>query len=181
MTTQQLKNAIINSADNIVIEVPGNGGTNITQNVKRLNAYKAVKYVFSNYSITYSLNDYSNNINYNKNIVSNSLNFLELNSFMKINVAYSKKYEFKISGESAIDVYLYDNNLNELAYSNMSNSSNIKHFIKYLDIGTYYLRAKYTNISQTGIINTKINTRNSQYLSIDENDILINAYNGISD
>lgn len=101
LTTFQLRRAIIESADTISITVPDTShgaiaGNTILQNVLKLNAYNAVKYVLENYMnpTTYTLSNYSSTINTNKTIVSNASYFDELNGFYKLSVAYAKSYEF---------------------------------------------------------------------------------------
>lgn len=58
LPASQLKKLILNSADTITITVPNSSGGTTTQNVKKLNAYKAVKSVDinSNVSLDFSAN-----------------------------------------------------------------------------------------------------------------------------
>lgn len=55
------------------------------------------------------------------------------------------------------------------------------HFIQNLPVGTYYLRTSYENENDSGTINTKIVSRNTVYLNYNQNDILINTYNGVDE
>lgn len=182
LSAQQLKSAILNSVD-----IPNVNGTNPLKNLcvtnGRLNAYNAVKYVLMNYmnSSIYTLSNYSNMVDTNKIITSDASYFNELNGYYELNVTYEKNYEFIFTSTSGIDITLYDENLNEISYVNFSSTNNKVHFIKNLNVGTYYLRTKYINEDNTGTINTKIISRNTAYLGIGENDILINSYNGFRD
>lgn len=174
LTVQQIRTAILQSAVPTTITAGG-----VTQNVIRLNAYNAVKYVLEHYSNTpYTLSNYSGTINTNKVITSDASYFDELNGFYKLDVEYAKSYEFISSSTNEIEVILYDENFNEISYNDLDSTSNRVHFIQSLNIGTYYLRTKYVNEDLSGTINKKIVSRNTSYLSNGENDILINTYNG---
>lgn len=182
LTTQQLKTAILESVD-----LPSINGSNPLENLcvtnGRLNAYNAVKYVLENYmnQTTYTLSNYSSTINTNKTIASDASYFNELNGFYKLNVTYAKNYEFISSSASGIEVTLYDEDFTEIPFNDLDSASNKVHFVKNLSIGTYYLRTKYISEDSTGTINTKIISRNTAYLTVGENDILINSYNGFRD
>ena len=181
LTTVQLKEAIFDS-----VTIPNNNGTNPLNNLcftnGILNAYDAVKYVLKKYcNIAYSLSNYSSIVDTNKVVTSNTSCFNELNGFYKLNVTYAKNYEFIFTSTSGIDITLYNEDLNEISYDDLDSTNNRVHFIKNLNIGTYYLRTKYINEDSTGTINTKIISRNTAYLKLGENDILINSYNGIKD
>ncbi len=187
LTPVQLKQAILEGAEDITITVPdtSNGakdGDTVEQDVLKLNAYNAVKYVLKNYSNTsYTLSNYSSAINTNKTIASDASYFNELNGFYKLNVTYAKNYEFISSSASGIEVTLYDENFTEISFNDLDSTINKVHFVKNLSVGTYYLRTKYISENSTGTINTKIISRNTAYLTVGENDILINSYNGFRD
>ena len=74
LTTAQLKEAILNSADTIIIDVPDTSITaesddTISQEVLKLNGYNAVKYVLEHFSnIEYNLSDSNYFINTNNKI-----------------------------------------------------------------------------------------------------------------
>lgn len=181
LTNNQLREAILNS-----VTIPNNSGINPLNNLcitdGRLNAYNAVKYVLEHFSNTeYTLSNYSSTINTNKTIASDASYFNELNGFYKLNVTYAKNYEFISSSASGIEVTLYDEDFTEISFNDLDSTSNKVHFIKNLSIGTYYLRTKYISEDSTGTINTKIISRNTAYLTVGENDILINSYNGFRD
>ena len=188
LTAIQLKQAILESAEEITITVPDTSENakeddTVEQDVLKLNAYNAVKYVLENYmnSATYTLSNYSNTIDTSKTITSDASYFDELNGFYKLNVTYTKNYEFISTSTSGIEVTLYDDNFTEVTYSNLDSTSNTVHFIEKLNVGTYYLRVAYENEDSTGTINTEIISRNTVYLSSGVNDILINTYNEISE
>ncbi|MFA7689347.1 MAG: hypothetical protein WCX96_04610, partial [Bacilli bacterium] len=80
-----------------------------------------------------------------------------------------------------LDIRLYDKQMQLLEIDDLNSDNNIDHVIKNLSIDTYYLRVAYEDTSKSGTINTKITSRNTQYLLYDqENDILINYYNNIN-
>ena len=158
LTASQLKNAILEGADDIVIQVPaGPGGSLENQYVKKLNAYGAVKYVLTNHIDTsYSLSGNMSTQNISQNVLSNNDYFINDNGFYKLNVSDSIQYDFYVSSSYPIDVLLYDGNFNQLTYTDLNNSSSIVKFNKALSSGTYYLRVKYQSSTQSGTINTQI-------------------------
>ncbi len=184
LTATQLRQAILESAEEITITVPDTTegaveGDTVNQDVLKLNAYEAVKYVLENYMnpTTYTLSNYSSTINTNKTIASDASYFDELNGFYKLNVTYAKSYEFISSSGSGIEVTLYDENFTEIPYNDLDSTSNKVHFIENLSTGTYYLRTKYANEESTGTINTQIVSRTTAYISVGDNDILLNTHN----
>ncbi len=163
LTAVQLKQAILESADTLSITVPNTNhgttvGDTINQNVLKLNAYNAVKYVLENYmnSTTYILSNYSSIVNTNKVITSDASYFDELNGFYKLNVTCAKNYEFISSSTNGIEVILYDEDFNEISYNDLDLASNKVRFIENLSRGTYYLRVAYANEESTGTISTII-------------------------
>ena len=183
----ELKTAILQGADEITITIPKNGvgcapDSTDEQNVLKLNAFKAVKYVLEHFSNTeYTLSNYSSTINTNKTIASDASYFDELNGFYKLNVIYSKNYEFISSSTSGIEVTLYDEDFTEIPFNDFDSTSNKVHFIENLSTGTYYLRVAYANEENTGTINTQIVSRTTVYLGCGDNDVLLNTYNNISE
>ena len=180
LTTLQLREAIIESADDITIQVENDvTGVLENQNVIRLNAYNAVRYVLENYMnpTTYTLSNYSSTINTNKTIASDASYFDELNGFYKLNVTYAKSYEFISSSTSGIEVTLYDEDFTEIPFNDLDSTVNKVHFIESLSTGTYYLRTKYANEENTGTINTQIVSRTTAYIGIGDNDVLLNTHN----
>lgn len=183
----ELKTAILQGADEITITIPKNGvgcapDSTDEQNVLKLNAFKAVKYVLEHFSNTeYTLSNYSCTINTNKTIASDASYFDELNGFYKLNVIYSKNYEFISSSTSGIEVTLYDEDFTEIPFNDFDSTSNKVHFIENLSTGTYYLRVAYANEENTGTINTQIVSRTTAYIGVGDNDVLLNTYNNISE
>ncbi|MBO7086126.1 MAG: S8 family serine peptidase, partial [Bacilli bacterium] len=159
LTALQLKSAILASADTISIQVPtGDNGALQSQDVIRLNAYGAVKYVLTNYVATsYNLSSSMSTQNISKTVLSNNDYFINDNGFYKLNVSSSTQYDFNVSSSYPIDVILYDSDYNQLTYTDLNNSSSITKFTKTLSSGTYYLRVKYQSNTQAGTIYTSIN------------------------
>ena len=184
LTAIQLRQAILESAEEITITVPdttegAEEDDTVEQDVLKLNAYNAVKYVLENYMnpTTYTLSNYSSTINTNKTIASDASYFDELNGFYKLNVTYAKNYEFIFSSTSGIEVTLYDENFTEIPFNDLDSTSNKVHFIENLSTGTYYLRTKYVNEDSTGTINTQIVSRTTAYIGVGDNDVLLNTHN----
>lgn len=147
----QLKNAIINSAENINITIPDDS----TQNVKKLNAYNAVKYVLKNYGSSTTLK--FNTKSLSKSVDSTSTFFNEKNYFLKMNVENAYEYDFAISSSSSLEVTLYDSNFKEINVSQTSTNGGLtKTFSYYLSVGTYYLQSNYVSSTASGTINVSI-------------------------
>ncbi len=151
LTMQQVKNAILYGADSIVINVGGNN----TQNVLKLNAYGAIKYVLQHYSnTTFNLTNTSLTYTDNKYIVSGDSYFVNKNGFYKINVPYAKDYDINIVAAYPFTAILYDNNFNVISY-NIASIMNQVLINEYLPVGTYYLKV-FFNGNQSGTITTQI-------------------------
>ena len=130
---------------------------------------------------TYTLSNYSSIIN-NSLIVDSNMQMLDSYRMYELDVNYTKYYEFNINANAVLDVRLYDEHMQLIEILNLSNELNTVHFIEQLhNDKTYYLRVAYSNDNSTGTINTKIISRNTAYLTVGENDILINSYNGFRD
>lgn len=153
LTTSQLKNAIINSAENIDITIPDSS----TQNVKKLNAYNAVKYVLCNYSSSMDL--YRNTISMNKNVDSLSDYYDVKNAFVKLNVLENSVCNFTITSTNALSVTLYDSNFNEInIYPTSTNSNTSVTLYKILNSGVYYLKVNYAVLGSFGNINVSVSS-----------------------
>jgi subtilisin family serine protease len=125
LTAIQLKTAIINSAKNIVIQVPNDySGVLENQNAILLNAYNAVKYVLENYSQNIDLN--GNTTNFSESIVSSNSPYYYQNNYLKLNVQSSFDYYFTVSSASPIEVTLYDSNFNYVTISQMISDYSIE-------------------------------------------------------
>ena len=118
----------------------------------------------------YTLSNYSSTIN--KNI---TLGDTET-KYYKITSNYSKYYEFIMGMNSNVNIKLYDDNFNEVNINYLENNNLNKHFIQNMQTGTYYL-ALINKTSSSAIISLKIQSRNTAYLGVGDNDILLNTYN----
>ena len=121
-----------------------------------------------------TLSNYSSPINQTITLDANK------KSFYKINSNYQKNYEFILNINPNIDVKLYNDNFDEISINDLDSRSSVEHFIQNLQTGTYYL-AIVNNASVSATISLKIQSRNTAYLGIGENDVLINSYNGFKD
>lgn len=150
LTVEQIKTAIINGAESIIITIPN--GT--TQTVKKLNAYNAVKYVLENYLDypSYTINNSSTDINISKTIYEDASYFNELNGFYELNFGSTKDYCFTISSTNGLEVNLYNSNFEEVAITDLNSSINVFKFNKSFNVGTYYLQVKYNNEELNGTI-----------------------------
>lgn len=170
LTTSQLKQAILESANEITISIPDNSeeadvGDKIEQVVLKLNAYNAVKYVLNNYSETVELNYDTEWVS--KDIDSTSTIFDEKNLFMKLDIQNEHGFDFLITSSKAIDVTLYDYNLNEISISSTSTQDGtVIEFGHNLPNDTYYLKVNYVSESSSGTINMKINCKHSHSASL---------------
>ena len=121
-----------------------------------------------------TLSNYSSPINQTITLDANK------KSFYKINSNYQKNYEFILNINPNIDVKLYNDNFDEISINDLDSRNSVEHFIQNLQTGTYYL-AIVNNASVSATISLKIQSRNTAYLGIGENDVLINSYNGFKD
>lgn len=152
LTTEQLKAAILNSAENINITIPGGS----TQIVKKLNAYNATKYVLSNYTEdTISINYDSKS--FSKFVDSTSTIFNENNYFVNLEIDNPYEYDFTISAPHPVEIKLFDNTFNEISTTiTQSNNGLTNTFKQYLYTGLYYLRVNYSNSNHYGVVTTTI-------------------------
>ena len=97
-------------------------------------------------------------------------------------VNYTKYYEFLIETSDDLDIRLYDEHMQLVDFQYLENQHGYAHIIKQLTKDkTYYFRVAYSNKNSNGTINIKIVSRNTTYLGIGKNDLLINTYNNISE
>ncbi len=162
LSTLQLKNAIINSAETISITLPD--GT--TQNVKKLNAFKVLKYVMSSHSSYMMLKDGNKHIS--KTIDGTSPYFMENTAMIMMSVQNAYNYSFTISSTNPIVVTLYDYNLSEISISPTYSNGNCKiELSKYLSLGAHYLKINYVNDTYSGTVDITI--RGPQHTHIYDN------------
>ena len=77
--------------------------------------------------------------------------------FIKLLNERQINYNFSISTANDIDITLYDSNFNKVDISITSNNNdNVKEFNKILPVGTYYLKADFTNDNSSNSINIVI-------------------------
>ena len=156
LNARQLKQAILQSSDNIVITIPD--GSN--QNVKKLNANNSVKYVLTNYSEINDLN--FDAMCLNKDIDERSSIFNKKNYFMKLNVHNDYGFDFFIYSSDAIGVTLLSSSFNEVNISVTSSQDGKQiEFEHYLPENTYYLKINFITESSLGTINVNINCKHS--------------------
>ena len=146
-----------------------------TYNGKSLNAYKScTHYNGTNYKMlhvasdkqhdfykcqycryieTIDYNDKIYSLNYNSNIIISNEN-ISNDMFIKLLNERQINYNFSISTANDIDITLYDSNFNKVDISITSNNNdNVKEFNKILPVGTYYLKADFTNDNSSNSIN----------------------------
>lgn len=151
LTTAQLREAILQSAIPLTINI---GGSN-TQDVIRLNAYNAVKYVLNNHSETMTLNYDTNSLS--QFVDSSSTFFNEKNYFLKLEVKNPFEYDFTISSSNLMEIALYDSSFNEIDITiTQTNGGLTNQFAHYLSYGSYYLKVNFTNENTNGTITTTI-------------------------
>ena len=147
LSFSQIKNIILDCADNITISAHDVGA----HVVKKLNVFKAVKYVVKKYSDSVTLQ--YNDMIIEKYVNFNSGTFFQKNMMMKINILNSYEYLIEIEANENVNFKLYDENLNELSVSSINNNGQVS-FNKYLQTGAYFLRIFYTNNSAENILAT---------------------------
>lgn len=187
LSASQLKQAILDSADEITITVPDTSegadeDDTVTQNVLKINAYEAIKEVLINYTLNTNCSLNSNtNINLNKTINSNGSYFDELNGFYELNVSTSQYYNFNITSNNSIDVKLFDDEMNEINFDDLELTNSKVNFKHLLYTGKYYLLCKYSDRETTGTINVKINVPETENVIIGNNNVLLTYLYGIDD
>ena len=179
LEVEDLKSAILDSADIIPITVPdtsegSNDGDMTVQSVKKLNAFNAVKEVLKNYCSysNYSLNNINGVVNMSRNTPNDGA-YYGLNDFFKLSVPYEKNYEFTISSLYGVNAILCDQNFNVISYDDLNSSNNTIQFSKNLNVGTYYLITNFTNEFSSGDILTQIKFTPNLVLG---NNNILNAY-----
>lgn len=154
LTASQIKSAILNGADGITISISSSNNSSV-QTVKRVNAYGALKYIFSNYSLdSYSL-DYGT-LKIDKSINSNSSYFVEKNAMIKL-TKDNYQYGFTITSTAKMEVIVLDGNFNEVSISKTIMNDGCKIFFDpVLASGVYYLKVNYTSPTTSGQIKINI-------------------------
>lgn len=111
---------------------------------------------YCRYIETIDYNDKIYSLNYNSNIIISNEN-ISNDMFIKLLNERQINYNFSISTANDIDITLYDSNFNKVDISITSNNNdNVKEFNKILPVGTYYLKADFTNDNSSNSINIVI-------------------------
>ena len=151
LTALEIKECILNGADEIEIEVePGFLGMGReTQVVKKLNAWGAFKYLMENYIPEVVIPRTPMEQEFSVN--GNSEYYLEKNPTVKLTLQFDEEFEFELSGsQGTVDIILYDSQMNEIDISKTwNNSQTTVEFAKELQRGTYYVRGIYTGGTDT--------------------------------
>ena len=151
LTSQQIKECIINGAHQLTNPIVTPSGN---QYVKRLNAFGALKYAFNNYALnTYNLGENTTNISghisYNSYFNGDTLT-------VKLVTNVNSNYTFSITGDYPMRIKLYDDSLSRIQITeNLSNNNRTSSFTKNLSIGNYYLVIDFTN-QTAGEVNMSI-------------------------
>ena len=151
LTTSQLKNAILYSADTISITTQDSS----TQNVRKLNAYNAVKYIFNNYSSYLELQYGTRELQYN--IDENSSFYMTKNQLIKVSEKELYNYYYVISASNPINIVAYDLNLNPIQISPIySNYGCTIELSSDLLFGTYFIKINFVSDYYFGLINMQV-------------------------
>ena len=170
LTVTDLKNAILNGADNIQIHLPDNS----LQDVKKLNAFGALKYAMKYYCSEETVLDGGNSpVSLTKNISPTSDIYVDNVGIYRLNVLASLQYSIAISSSYPIRIDLYDQNmlLIDTLSTTVNNLSNSEYYN--LSVGTYFLHCKFLDSNDNGNI----------YISISEshNHSFTSSYEWIND
>lgn len=175
LTPYQIKNAILSGADNIQISITNGSSSNstVTQNVKKLNAYGAVKYVISNYIDEQFLQAYGTDTEEYITLLPNQ------RKFYKLNVQSKRNYRITFSGNRDVDIKFYDSNYNEISITDLKSSQQDEELIIELEKSVYYIKLENLGDS-SGNFKFIINSFDSQYInSLKTYDLLLNYNNKV--
>ena len=160
LSTSQIKNSILNGSTSIQISVPSGSGTT-TQNVKKLDAFGAVKYALTHYCyIAYELAASPTPVTISKTILQNGTFFVEKNGLYKLLTPANLEYIFDITSTNDISVKLFDSNFEEIPYSFATISNGIR-ITQTLQSGSYYLLVGFDDINDYGNISITIDHTHS--------------------
>lgn len=164
LTAAQLKECIIEGADTITVMVEDDNGNDVPQEVKKLNAWGAFKYLMDNYYTFDADEIYSigtSSIQFNDEIQStNDYSTFKTNtSFIKINIQTAGHYNFAAIADNDIKVALYDSSYELITErSTYATSQASADFLCYLQPGTYYLKTNFIEeITGDGEIDFTVN------------------------
>lgn len=140
---------------------------------------KCDKCSWFNINNSYELTNYKSMINKNF-VISADSSDLELYELYELNSSYTKYYEIYINSINNLNIRLYNEDFDLVTILDLNEYDTIYHFIYHMPTGSkYFLSVGFENSDSVGIINTKIVSRNTTYLSYNQNDILVNTYNEI--
>ena len=158
LTALQIKDCILNGADEIEIEVePGFLGVGReTQVVKKLDAWGAFKYLMNNYP-SFARTIGFNDVTYAYDIDADAEYMKDHTAMMKLTIADAGQYTFTVSADDAIDVKFYDSSITEITTTQAkTNNNGTVEFTVTLSSGTYYLRTNYINSTSEGTITVEV-------------------------
>ncbi len=121
---------------------------------------------------TYTLSNYSSTVNKTINLNANEHKYYKLVS------NYDKYYEILLYNSNNMDLKLYDEDFNQIDSIDFNSANSINQIIEQLSLGIYYLELINNNTFSSSV-SLKIASRNSIYLSVGNNDILLNGYNNV--
>lgn len=157
LTNTQIKSAILNTADDFYYIAPDDLNEGATRSFasKKINALEALKQVMNLYSDTLVL-QYTNK-SYAKEINSSKTIYNEKKAMVKLIVNEEYNYSFSTSSTSALNVKLYDSNLNELTVNKtITNNGASVNFNANLNVGTYYVETEYQNANTQGEVTINV-------------------------
>ena len=157
LTAAQIKECILGGAENITITT----GSGEEQEVKKLNAFGAFRYLMDNYpdnTSTIGIEDSSHS-----DYVDASSEYFVNNTYMQeLNVSDAGEYTFTVSANNAIELKFYDAYLNEISITQIkSNDDKQIEFTYNLSESTYYIRVEF--VSEIAIGNITISTHLHKY------------------
>ncbi len=149
LTAAQLKECILEGAD--IIEITTGDGEK--QNVRKLNAWGAFKYLMDNYIDSKSTVSYYD-IKYTDSIDADASYFCDNTSMRKLTFGESGTTTVTVSADYPFRATFYDSNLN--AVKTVSSTNNKVEFEYSVSSGAYYLRVNYLDESKEGTINVNV-------------------------
>ena len=154
LTAAQLKECILGGADDIWITVGDNN--DISQSVKKLNAWGAFVYLMNNYP-SFAQTIGFNDVTYTYNIDADAEYMKDHTAMMKLDITEAGQYTFTVSANDSIDVKFYDNSITETSTTQIkTNNNGTVEFTLMLSEGTYYLRTNYVDSASEGIITVAV-------------------------
>ena len=111
---------------------------------------------------TYNLSGTTSELNISRTINGNGT-ITDKYGMYELNVNSSQYYKFTIESNNELDNRLYDENMNLLSFNPIDIESNKYTFISNLSSQIYYLRTAFSNISNSGNINIKIEPHTHSY------------------